>query len=506
MDEIRRAKEKAEKYLNWVVEQNWDSSFKMEADRSAFEYCEELDWPQRFEAYCYLGHRDKSKITSFAAKLRDLWDDWIELNKKGYLGKDQWGRKNKFFWPVQPETESIKKHGRLELLSPFENELENHISMFRTKEILGIGGFDAYFNEAKKKIIDMFFSEDPPSVGYTTEENWRTVRSPILELDLSDYLRQIADNIIKDGELKSLFKPKKKNVSERTLELPVFDNIKIAFFLCVGNFNDKLVSFAQKAASNLIDSQRKNGSFGASVLTTCLCATSIYVVNADPSRTVCNKAIEYILDKQSEEGCWDYEHSFENNLMLWGIPPSNVSIDSIGRNTFTTVLTLETLDLISNDKPLPIWAEKTKILETYPIQKPSRIQPAVSFKIPEGINWHYVTIRFLSDEGVHIKAGSAFAGFDFIGMGFVDRRRRLKERRPDWSWKTLKEIANHQGEISINDADIDPTIKKNLKSYIHVIRERLKKFFGIEEDPFEPYCRRTKSWKAKFTIIDESQE
>ena len=172
----------------------------------------------------------------------------------------------------------------------------------------------------------------------------------------------------------------------------------------------------------------------------------------------------------------------------------------------STVVVLETLDLITNDKPLPIWVEKAKPSDIYQIQKPSRVQPIVPFRTPKGIKWRDISIYFTSEEVVQIRAGNASEGRDFIQMGFADKRKRIKERTPDWSWKTLREFAKHQKEISLYDKDVDIRIKRNLKSYVHVIRKRLQYLFKINEDPFDPYNRKTRSWKARFTVLDTTQE
>ena len=105
-----------------------------------------------------------------------------------------------------------------------------------------------------------------------------------------------------------------------------------------------------------------------------------------------------------------------------------------------------------------------------------------------------------------MRVGECREGKDFIEMGFADRRRRLKERIPDWSWRTLKEFARNQGEVSVNDKNIPERIRKNLKFYIHIIRMRLEAFFNIDGSPFNPYNRSNKSYSTIFNLIDESQD
>ena len=209
------------------------------------------------------------------------------------------------------------------------------------------------------------------------------------------------------------------------------------------------------------------------------------------SQTISKRGIEYILNKQNKDGYWDFLYQSKEehgNIVNWA--------------TLSTVLVLETLDLINEDTHNPIWATRKK---RKPHKEYTRIQHVSGFKTPQGTSWEEVKIEFLTEQTVRISVGDYAEGMDFQDMGFCDRRKRPKEKTPDIIWETLFEFAKHQGELSYHD-EIRPKIARNLKANVHVISKRLQDFFGISGSPFKQFNRKTKSWTTKFTIIDAIQD
>ena len=379
MESLKKAKERAESYLYRIIDQKWNRFVRSDNRKLPKHYYEEIDWPLRFEAYSYLGNKYKNKINSFAVELRELWNEWVELNKKGLLGSKE------IFWPTVHEVIGSIDPDRNEVRFS-DNELWNHISMFRAREILRIGGYEAYFNEAKKRIRDALTSKPHLSLSGSVIESLESfVRSPLLKSKISDYLRAIARKLSEDEELVFNF-------------LNSWGQAKIAFLLCFGNFGSDLLDSAKRVTMELIDEQAKNGSFENNLRETCLCASTIHYMKLDSSNSICNKAIDYILKRQNKKGYWDSFLGRSSRRY------------STGRNVLSTVVVLETLDLITNEKPLPIWVEKAKPSDIYQKQKPSRVQTIVHFKTPEGINWRDISIYFMSEEAVQIRAGNASEG------------------------------------------------------------------------------------------------
>lgn len=475
--ELKKAKTRALIFLLKIIDEKFKDYW------TAFEKQKEekykiIDWPLRFEAYSYIANQDEQRISDYAIEIRDIWKTWIELNNKDLIC----GQKD-IFWPsVYEYISDIDPNGNADRFPG--NEIENCVSMYRVKETLGLGGFDQYLDKGKVNLKNMLLKERYYSQYDDNRITWQIIRSPMLSAELKDYLNAWFLKMKERREIKELLNGKINDV----FGLTQFSSM-VLFFITFSGL-EKTLELSKMISSKILNLQERNGSFSNDVLTTCLCASSFYVNESDPSNSVCKKASDYILMEQNKNGSWDF---------LFG--------ESKTFNVLSTVVALETLDLLSEEKSLPIWARNISSERTaVTVMKQKKIQPIAPIKLTQSIQWNDLTIRFLSKEAVHIQAKGHSEGKDFIEMGFVDRRKREKERSPDLSWQILLEIANRHGEISVNDSELLPNIKRNLKSYIHFIRTRLKTFFGIGEDPFKRYNRKTKSWKTKFIIIDDSQE
>ena len=433
MEEVKTAIERAESYLFMVIEQKWDSNNLLK------DTPEISDWPLRFEAYTYLGRKDPQKKEKLSEEIRLLWQEWIDQYKKGELGGDN------IFWPSTPN-----------------NEIENHVSMFRARDYFGIGGFYPYFTEAKNRIR---FSTSQ------SNSSWQIVRSPTLKSELSRMLNDI--KIINGDFISFLVRGRSQNFGLQKDNL--LKIIQIVFSICFST-NRILLSDAKKAASMLIDFQEKNGSIRDSILDTCLFASSVNALKVDPSNFVCKKANEFILAKQTEDGFWEGD--------LHNIP------NSTGWNVFFTVLGLETLNFINIDKTAVATKKEAKQIRE---RKSTRIQQIKPLNIPADLNWCDITIRFISDESVEIRAsGTALGVKNFIELGFRDERTLSA---PDQLWRTLFLFAKNNGELSWGNSDANVRIR----AYIKTIRKRLQYLFGIDEDPFHPY-KKNKAYKLKLNI------
>lgn len=494
MKNLKKAKEKAENYLYRIIKQTWDNFFKNEKQEPGIpvlvkwvgrpprtirikmkrmDYFDLMNWPLRFEAYSYLWHRYKNKINSFARELRELWDEWIELSKKGLFGSERifWSTANESFNTINLDRKKTR----------FGNEIESHISMFRAKEILRIGGYEPYFDEAKKRIKDALTSKPRLSLSGPVFQSLESfVRSPLLKSKISDYLRAIARKLSEDEE--RFFKWSNS-----------WCQAKIAFLLCFGNFGSDLLDSAKSFTMKLIDEQAKNGSFENNLNTTCLCASTIHYMKLDSSNSICNKAIDYILEAQNKEGYWNF---FSGGFSLIGY--RRYSTDW---NVLSTVIVLETLDLITNDKPLPIWALEAEPEDISRFHKHPRIQIDKPLSVPGGINWSDISIWFISPEEVEVRAGGPLGVLNFIGMGFKDGRIKKPDLyKPDLSWVALRTFAELNEEISWKDKGVEEKVRNSLKSCVKVIRKRLQFLFGIQSDPFHPYDRGERSYRTRFKI------
>lgn len=466
MEEIRKAKERSEKYLHKVVNESWNNLVNIEKDEHI-----PLEWPLLFDAHVYLGNKYKKLIPEFAIKIRNLWLNW----SKWYESKDKGYEKFNFFWPVLDDFLIPINHESAE--SDEGHEIETHIVMFRAKENLKIIGFDKYFNEAKRRLGELLI-KDQSYAEKKIRILWQTIRSSYLSMLLQDYMKTITLKLFEDKNINEIYKNENNNLFSNAIFLS-----KMSFFLTISKYEKKYYDAALNILKKLMDIQHENGSFFNDILSTCLIISALEISNLDSLKIVSARAIDWLLNKQTPIGNWPH-------------PRISWSYDTPELDVLSTVLVLETIDLVTNSKVSPIWAEK--LIMSKPAikeRKYSRVKTIVPFKIPEGINWNDITIRFVSEEVVQIRAGSASEGRDFKSMGFEYR----DLNRPDLVWEALKEFGKHQGDISFKDEDIEPKIRLNLKYNVHVMKKRLEALFGIN-NPFYPYDRKKKLYKTKFNI------
>ena len=464
--EIEKVKEKAEKYLYKIVNDSWNNLTNLEKD----DYIP-LNWPIQFDAHVYLGNKYKNLIPGYAVKIRSLWLNWM----KWYESKDNGYKRFKFFWPVEDEFLIPIDHESAE--SDSGHEIESHIVMCRAKENLQISGFDSYFNEAKRRLGELLI-EDRSYNEKKIRILWQTIRCPYLSMLLQDYMKTLTLKIFEDKNINEIHKNENNDF---------FFNVnflsKMSFFLTISKYEKKYGDAALNILKKYMDIQEENGSFFNDIIMTCLIISAIELSGLDRFKIVSKPAIEWLLNEQTPQGSWPHPQ------ISWSYITPELDI-------LSTVLVLETIDIVTSNRVLPIWAEKLTIHK--PITqdiKYTRIKTIVPFQTPKGINWHDVSIRFVSEEAVQIRAGSVSEGRDFKVMGFEFR----DLNRPDLIWEALKEFGKHQGEISFYDNDIDPQIKRNLKYNVHAIKERLEALFGIK-NPFYSYNRKKKLYKTKFNI------
>ena len=69
MEEVKKAKEKAEEFLLGTIKLKWENRLSKIKQEISREYFEMVDWPLRFEAHSYLGNRYEDKKKSFVEDL-----------------------------------------------------------------------------------------------------------------------------------------------------------------------------------------------------------------------------------------------------------------------------------------------------------------------------------------------------------------------------------------------------------------------------------------------------
>lgn len=447
---VNEAKEKAQRFLYQIIGQI-SEGIKKEEKHILYPSGEDTI-TLKFEAHAYLAHKNKKLKSIYAEELRRLWLHWKKSPRRS--GNRDWE-----FWPFAGSA------------------IETDIAMIRTMEVLGIPGFQHEIDSEVKAMEGWLIQ--PPLDKYSESNYWLIFRSKTIQTNLKQYIQRIAFMVLEDIKARDYGLPVYRYNVKGEFDMAVDAQISSIIFLVMSKLGGDYFKAAKSAIDKLTNYQENNGSLLNEIFLTSSFITAICLTESDPQKIIQKKALEWLLSRQNKNGSWDP-------------PPVPVSM-FLDWRVLSTVIVLETIDLITNHKPLPLWVLEEKPV-SYPEREQKRIQPVKRFPTPPGTNWYAVSIRFLSEETVQIIAKSDSEGRNFREMGFMDRR----TNNPDKLWWTLRLFAKHNGEISWETPGL-PREPGKLKSYIKDIRKRLKHLFQIEDDPFEPY-RKVRAYKTKFNI------
>lgn len=128
--------------------------------------------------------------------------------------------------------------------------------------------------------------------------------------------------------------------------------------------------------------------------------------------------------------------------------------------------------------------QNVKVFNTFP------------YKLSEDFQWENITIKFRDRQNVQIVAGDYIYVANYKEMGFEDARKLI----PNQQWILLEELSKLKGRISWKDNIANNLIKKKKQLLINA----LKKYFGINQDPFYPY-KNERAYQLKFNIIPENE-
>jgi hypothetical protein len=112
------------------------------------------------------------------------------------------------------------------------------------------------------------------------------------------------------------------------------------------------------------------------------------------------------------------------------------------------------------------------------------------FKIPAGTTWQNIIIQFTDSNYVNIQVAGHSHPTGYADMGFVDKR----TSKPTIQWALLSLLAKGGGELPNSSNDVSDNYKKHKQ----LLSEKLKGYFNIEADPFEPYKG---GYKTKITLV-----
>lgn len=129
-------------------------------------------------------------------------------------------------------------------------------------------------------------------------------------------------------------------------------------------------------------------------------------------------------------------------------------------------------------------------------EKLSNKRRLATLPLPPGTTWEAITIKFLDGHTVKITVAGEVHKRDFTEMGFRDER----TMNPNKQWELLRDIADDHGQIDWNSPKASPAVRSRKKS----LADKLREYFGIDEDPFNDY-RQEKAYRIRLTLVPEKQ-
>jgi len=125
-------------------------------------------------------------------------------------------------------------------------------------------------------------------------------------------------------------------------------------------------------------------------------------------------------------------------------------------------------------------------------------KPKFPHKLPAGIRWEEMIIKFLDKENIYIRIRQFEHHADYQDMGFVGKG---KNPNPSELWVFLRVLSKLNGEITVKDDEVRDKYKKQKE----LLAKALQSYFSIDYDPFYPYQSSSEksgnSYKIKITLI-----
>jgi len=503
------AKEKAERFLCQIIDNNWDEALK---NTESKRYYDDLgEWPLRLEAQAYLGRKYKERIPDFAREVVALWQKWIRFKE------EQRSIEPKLFWELhdtfrRDEAPKADASGSKEELSGGagtssssypEVSIDLLVSICRAKEALGIEGYDDSIDYAAKKVFTWLMVNDVFSHG-NRQIVWQVCRSPYLKNSYKEYivsylapavLRRIAQE---ESDYHERIESGGGGLAEKLIDLEVSFWAEVGFFCSFVNLGYGDNPTIKKFALNLYEAQEPDGSLLFDTVSTCLAMS--YIVSCMPKTptrgSFIERAVGFLLETQNRDGSWSSSMPWDEfdetkpKLVDTSLPTSQQSAlyKTMGDKVQTTVIVLEALDLSLGLGPAPAWTIGGPVIKEI---QATGIGKGPVLPVPSGTKWPQVTIECINEEQVLIAvAGNSFGVHCYIALGFRDE----KTKRPNKLWTLLLRFGAHKGTIGWKTPGQKVTEKD-----VSRLRIKLRDVFNLADDPL-PYFAKRKVYEARFKV------
>lgn len=127
-----------------------------------------------------------------------------------------------------------------------------------------------------------------------------------------------------------------------------------------------------------------------------------------------------------------------------------------------------------------------------------RVRPAQKMSsclLPVGAVWEKLQIKFVDGHNVKVKyPGTRTSTFNYKELGCQND----KTNNPDTKWEFLRVLAHGGGNLSVSN--FDSRFGRQAK---YELSKRLRDFFGLAEDPFYPYKKRS-GYSIKLVLLSDT--
>jgi len=138
--------------------------------------------------------------------------------------------------------------------------------------------------------------------------------------------------------------------------------------------------------------------------------------------------------------------------------------------------------------------------EQQPERQASKTKVAISrFPSDPDLRWEEVSIAFISNEAIKVRARGQLREYRFNQIGFENQI----SGKPNRLWLLLQAFGLRGGQLSWQDLSSTGMTANQVQSNVKRLRKILRNFMGIENDPFHPY-RKVKAYEAKFTLTGDA--
>jgi len=123
-------------------------------------------------------------------------------------------------------------------------------------------------------------------------------------------------------------------------------------------------------------------------------------------------------------------------------------------------------------------------------------------QFPDDLKWEEISIQFLNEHEVIVRAKNETLQTTYEAMGFQDEKKKL----PNKQWQFLRLLALKNGEVSWeNNQDLPLKQINSIKKQKQLLTEALKAYFQIyDNEPFQDY-KTEKAYRIKITLTPEPE-